>query len=200
MHSHTHHGQLGHGHLVNQATVAAVTVALNLVTAKGFAWWVSGSLTIQASLLDSFSDLFSSMINFFAVRYARKPANDEYRFGHGKAEALAGFLQSVLIILSTFWVVWHACQHHQMLAAISHHSLALWVMLGSTVLTVGLVAFQLHTIRLTNSIAVKADFLHYQADVLSNLAAIVALIAMAWYGIGYRHPLWCWHCPIFTAR
>jgi ferrous-iron efflux pump FieF len=185
MHSHSHHGPFGNGHLVNQATLAAVSVALFLVATKTFAWWVSGSLTIQASLLDSFSDLFSSMINFFAVRYARKPANDEYRFGHGKAEALAGFLQSILIILSTFWIVWHAYKHHQMLEAITNHKLALWVMTISTVLTIGLVAFQLYTIKRTNSIAVKADLLHYQADVLSNVAAVVALIAMSWYGVGW---------------
>ncbi len=184
-HHHTHHKSHHHGTLVNHATLAAVSVALILVATKTFAWSVSGSLTIQASLLDSVSDLFSSMINFFAVRYARKPANDEYRFGHGKAEALAGFLQSTLIILSTFWIVWHAYQHHQMLQEITHHGLALLVMAASTILTLGLVIFQLYTIRRTNSIAVKADFLHYQADVLSNIAAIVALIALSWFKVGW---------------
>jgi ferrous-iron efflux pump FieF len=181
MHCSHHH----HGHLVFQATWAAIAVASILVVTKTFAWWVSGSLTIQASLLDSFSDFFSSMINFFAVRYSRKPADDNYRFGHGKAEALAGFVQSILIIASTAWIVWHAWQHHEMIQNITHHSLALWVMIFSTVLTVGLVLFQVYTIKHTNSIAVKADFLHYQADILSNIAAIVALIALSWFGIGW---------------
>ncbi|MCX7342758.1 MAG: cation diffusion facilitator family transporter [Proteobacteria bacterium] len=174
-----------HNHLANHATFAAVCTAIILVTTKTFAWWFSGSLTIQASLLDSSSDLLSSMINFFAVRYARKPANEEYRFGYGKAEALAGFLQSILIIASTFWMVWHAYQHHQMLEKISHHKLALLVMAISTILTLCLVIFQLYTIKRTNSIAVKADFLHYQADLLSNVAAIIALLAMSWFEIGW---------------
>lgn len=182
MHSHHKHC---HSNLVNHATFAAVSMATVLVAAKAFAWWVSGSLTIQASLLDSMSDLLSSMINFFAVRYARKPANDEYRFGHGKAEALAGFLQSVLIIVSTFWIVWHAYQHHHMLEEISSHNWALWVMVISTILTFCLVIFQIYTIRRTNSIAVKADFLHYQADILSNIAAIIALLAMKWFAVAW---------------
>lgn len=181
MHCSHHH----HGHLVFQATWAAIIVASVLVITKTFAWWVSGSLTIQASLLDSLSDLFGSMINFFAVRYSRKPATDDYRFGHGKAEALAGFIQSILIIISTTWMVWHAYQHHEMIKNITHHSLALWVMAFSTALTLGLVLFQIYTIKRTNSIAVKADFLHYQADILSNLAAIVALIALYWFDISW---------------
>lgn len=174
-----------HGHLVLSATWAAIAVASILVATKTFAWWVSGSLTIQASLLDSFSDFFSSMINFLAVRYSRKPANDDFRFGHGKAEALAGFVQSILIIASTAWIVWHAYEHHQMMQSITHHSLALWVMALSTVLTLGLVLFQLYAIKRTNSIAIKADFLHYQADIFSNIAAIVALVALSMFGIGW---------------
>lgn len=179
MHCSHHH----HGHLVNQVTWAAIAVASVLVVTKTFAWRVSGSLTIQASLLDSLSDLFGSTINFFAVRYSRKPANDNYRFGHGKAEALAGFVQSILIIISTTWMVWHAYQHHEMVRNIHHHSEALWVMIFSTILTLGLVLFQIYTIKRTKSIAVKADFLHYQADVLSNVAAVIALVAFSWYGI-----------------
>ncbi len=181
MHCLNHH----HGHLVLSATWAAFAVASILVATKTFAWWVSGSLTIQASLLDSFSDFFSSMINFLAVRYSRKPANDNYRFGHGKAEALAGFVQSILIIASTSWIVWHAYEHHQMAQNITHHSLAVWVMAFSTLLTLGLVLFQLYTIKRTNSIAIKADFLHYQADIFSNIAAIVALVALYWFGVSW---------------
>ncbi len=172
-----------HRHLVFQATWAAIGVAFVLVATKTFAWWISGSLTIQASLLDSLSDFFSSLMNFLAVRYSRKPANDEYRFGHGKAEALAGFVQSIFIIISTSWIVFHAYQHHSMLHHIEHHSLAIGVMFFSTILTLGLVLFQFYTIKRTNSIAIKADFLHYQADILSNIAAILAIVALSWFGI-----------------
>jgi ferrous-iron efflux pump FieF len=174
-----------HSHLVFQATWAAISVAFCLVATKTLAWWLSGSLTIQASLLDSLSDFFSSLINFLAVRYSSKPANEEYRFGHGKAEALAGFVQSLLIIASTGWMVYHAYQHHNMLHHIEHHSLALMVMVFSTILTLGLVVFQYYTIKHTNSIVIKADFLHYQADILSNIAAIIALLSLTWFGIAW---------------
>ena len=171
------------GKLVFQATWAAVIVASLLMFAKTLAWWLSTSLTIQASLLDSLSDFLGSIINFFAVRYSRKPANEEYRFGHGKAEALGGFVQSMLIMASTFWLVWHAFHQPNINQILSDNSIAIWVMAFSSALTLGLVIFQIYTIKKTNSIAVKADFLHYQADLLSNVVAIIALIAISHYGI-----------------
>lgn len=172
-----------HNHLVTQATWAAILVALTLIFAKAIAWWLSGSCTLQASLLDSISDFISSMINFFAVRYSRRPATDDYRFGHGKAEALGGFVQSFLIIGSTLWMIWHSTVNYKATQTVSHPYLAIGVMAFSTLLTLGLVFFQMYTIKRTNSIAVKADYLHYQADTLSNIAAIVALVGLSWFGI-----------------
>jgi len=174
-----------HKHLVFQTTWAAIGVAFVLVATKTFAWWVSESLTIQASLLDSLSDFFSSMVNFFAVRYSIKPANNEYRFGHGKAEALAGFIQSFVIIASASWMVLHAYHHQNMLQHSEHNFVAIAIMVFSTVLTLGLVLLQFYTIKRTNSIVIKADFLHYQADILSNIAAIIALVAISWFGIAW---------------
>lgn len=173
-----------HGHLIFKTTWAAISVAFFLVVIKTFAWFFSGSITIQASLLDSLSDFFNSLINFLAVRYSIKPANEEYRFGHGKAEALAGFLQSILIIISASWIIFRAYQHnHSAIHDIEHSSIAISIMLISTVLTLGLVLLQRSTIKKTNSIAIKADFLHYQADILSNLAAVIALLSLSWFRI-----------------
>ena len=91
--------------LVRRATYAAVVVAAFLVLGKSFAWYITGSLSIQASLVDSLLDTGASLINFIAVRHALKPADAEHRFGHGKAEALASLGQSLLIALSSLWLM-----------------------------------------------------------------------------------------------
>lgn len=166
-------------YLVFQATWAAIAIAICLITAKIFAWQLSGSLTIQATLLDSISDFFSSLVNFFAVRYSARPANDEYRFGHGKAEALAGFVQSLFIIASAGWIIFNGYHQRNMLNHTEDHPLAIKVMVFSVILTLALVLFQYHTIKRTNSVAIKADFLHYRADLLSNSAAILALLSFS---------------------
>ena len=83
--------------LMRQATYASISVALVLIVAKLIAWGVSDSLSLLATLIDSTLDALASLINLLAVRHALSPADREHRFGHGKAEALAGLGQAAFI-------------------------------------------------------------------------------------------------------
>ena len=83
--------------LKRRATYAAVAVASILIVIKLIAWAYSGSVSLLASLIDSGLDLLASGLNLFAVRHALEPADKEHRFGHGKAEAIAGLGQAAFI-------------------------------------------------------------------------------------------------------
>ena len=83
-----------HARLLRLATRASLAVALTLIVAKAIAWWMSGSVSLLAGLTDSLMDSAASLINLLAVHYALKPADDDHRYGHGKAEALAGLAQA----------------------------------------------------------------------------------------------------------
>jgi ferrous-iron efflux pump FieF len=169
--------------MVNAASVIAVTVVFFLIVIKSFAWYISESLTVKASLLDSFSDFFSSLINLFAVRYAIKPANEKYKFGHGKAEALAGFFQSLLIMGSAIWVMSHAFSHDHIKNVVNESNLVLLLMCLCSLLTLCLVVFQKYVIKQTKSVAVMSDHLHYQGDLFGDAAAIIAIIAAKYFKV-----------------
>src|ERR1700686_2005623 len=83
--------------LMKRATYASVAVATVLIAAKLVAWLVTGSVSVLSSLLDSLLDIAASLINVFAIHHAVTPADREHRFGHGKAEPLAGLGQSAFI-------------------------------------------------------------------------------------------------------
>ena len=83
--------------LLRLATYASISVALVLILAKLVAWGLSDSVSLLATLIDSVLDALASLINLVAVRHALTPADKEHRFGHGKAEALAGLSQSMFI-------------------------------------------------------------------------------------------------------
>src|SRR5690554_5478140 len=82
---------------VKLATRASVSVAFTLIAVKMAAWLMTDSASMLASLTDSLLDTVASLFTFFAVRYAVQPADNEHRFGHGKAESLAALVQSALI-------------------------------------------------------------------------------------------------------
>jgi ferrous-iron efflux pump FieF len=165
--------------LLKTATRASVAVSSVLVVVKFFTWLITGSVSIFASLLDSLMDIAASLINLFAVDYSLKPADEDHRFGHGKAEALAGMGQSVFIALSALFLLVHAVERFITPQPVANLPTALWVIVFAIVLTIVLVSFQRFVVRKTGSTAVQADSLHYFTDLITNVATLVALVFIA---------------------
>lgn len=164
-----------HHHLNQKATQIAIVIAGFLVLGKGIAWWLTHSLSIQASLIDSILDIGASLINFFAVTHAARPADEEHRFGHGKLEALAALLQSLFIAVSAGWLIFEGIHRFYEPTPIKAHPFGTLVMILALILTGGLVFFQRSVYKKTNSVAIKADSLHYQTDFLTNAGVLVSI-------------------------
>lgn len=165
--------------LMRSATYAAVAVALSLIGIKLWAYIATDSVSILSTLVDSLLDLGASLVNLFAVRHALVPADDDHRFGHGKAEALAGLIQSAFIGGSAIFLLLQAAERLANPETIQATTLGIGVMIVSIALTLALVIFQRYVIRRTNSVAISADSIHYAGDILVNLSVIAALILSA---------------------
>ena len=170
------------------ATYASVFVSVSLVIVKLIIWMYSGSVSLMASLVDSLMDVAASVINLFAVRYALKPADDDHRFGHGKMESLAGLAQASFIAGSGVFLLTEAIRRIVNPEAIEHAGLALIVMSISLVATLLLVAFQTYVLNKTQSVAIKADRVHYLTDIATNLGIILAL-GLAYWGWAAADPI-----------
>ena len=160
------------------ASYASVLVAAILIAVKLVAWFLTDSVSIMASLLDSIMDSLASLVNLVAIRYAIKPADNEHRFGHGKAEALAAVAQAAFIIGSGLLLFLYSVQRlfQPGVSEVQHTDIGISVMLLATALTLCLVVVQRYAIRVTNSPLIKTDSLHYQTDLLINVSIIAALL------------------------
>jgi cation diffusion facilitator family transporter len=165
-----------HQRLLRLATRASLAVASILVLSKALAWWLSGSVSLLAGLTDSALDAVASFLNLLAVHYALRPADDDHRFGHGKAEALAGMAQALFIGVSAVLIGVQAFERLQTPQPLGDTTVGIAVMLLSLVLTIALLALQHKVIRLTGSTAVRADSLHYRSDLLLNGSILLALL------------------------
>ena len=168
-----------HARLLRLASGAALATALLLTLAKAVAWWLSGSVSLLAGLTDSLLDSAASLLNLIAVHYALRPADDDHRYGHGKAEALAGLGQALFIGASAVLVALQAIERLQHPQPLGAPALGIAVMLLSLVMTAGLLLFQGHVVKLTGSTAIRADSLHYRSDLLLNSSILLALVLAA---------------------
>lgn len=168
------------GRWLRLATRASVTTALVLIAAKLVAALLTGSVSVLASLIDSSMDAAASMINLLAVQYSLQPPDREHRFGHGKAEPLAGLAQAAFIAGSAAFLLVHAVNRLLHPQPIDEALVGVGVLLFSIVATLILLSFQRYVIRRTDSTAIKADALHYATDLLSNTATLLALGLALW--------------------
>ena len=182
---HSHVESAETSRLLKLATYASVTTAGILIAVKLVAYVTTNSVSVLASLIDSLLDAGASIINLFAVRYALEPPDSEHRFGHGKAESIAGLAQAMFIGGSGLFLIIESVDRWIQPRPINELGVGLAVMGFAIAATLVLLAIQYYVIRRTNSVAIKADSLHYKTDLLTNAAIIVALLLsqQGWYAM-----------------
>lgn len=178
------HDRLTRNRLARSAAMASITVAAVLVALKLWASVETNSVAMLGSLADSALDLVASLVTLFGVVYAAMPADDDHRFGHGKAEAIAAIVQVVLIALSAFALVVRSIQHWMEDAPVGEAPVGIGVSVAAIALTFVLLWWQRYVLSRTGSVAIRTDHVHYQGDLLLNLAVIAALVLQTQLGLG----------------
>jgi ferrous-iron efflux pump FieF len=161
--------------LVTIAAWLATGVATVLLIAKVGVWWVTGSVSLLASLIDSLLDIGASLVNLIVVRYSLQPADKEHTFGHGKAESLAALAQTMFISGSACFLILSGVDRFFRPHELNSPEYGVYVSIFSMLVTLALVMFQKHVVRKTGSQAIAADSLHYQTDLYMNVAVMAAL-------------------------
>jgi ferrous-iron efflux pump FieF len=174
----------GSARLMGMAAVASVATASVLLILKIVAFWLTGSIAILAALADSATDVFASGVNLVAVRHALTPADREHRFGHAKAEPLAGLAQAAFIAGSAIFLGYQGVVHLIAPHPLEHEFAGVAVMVFSIFASIALVMFQRFVVRRTRSTAIAADRMHYVSDILTNFGALAGILLstrLGWY-------------------
>ena len=174
---------------MRRAAFASISVALLLVLLKFFAYLATDSVSLLASLADSGLDAVASAINLLAIHSALTPADAEHRFGHGKAEPLAGLAQFAFISGSAVFLIIEAAQRFVTPHPVDHGMAGIAVMAVSIVLTLCLVTFQRYVAKRTGSLAVHSDSLHYISDLLTNVGVIFGIALTGFFNVTWADPV-----------
>ena len=170
------------------ATSVATITAMILAIAKVVVGFMSGSVAVIASALDSILDMVISIFNNIAVRVSESKPDKKFNYGKGKIEGLAALFEGLFISASGLFIIYEGIKkiiHHETITKIDS---SIYVMVFSMIATLGLVLFLSYVVKKTNHLVIKSDLLHYKTDLLSNGAVLVSLIVVkltGWYYIDF---------------
>lgn len=170
--------------------LSSVGAAIGLVSFKIIVALLTGSLGILAEAAHSGLDLVASLITFFAVRVADRPADKTHNYGHAKVENISALLEAILLMLTALWVIYEAFQR-----LISHKAnidISIWAFLVMF-LSIGVDSVRsrvlLRVARRVGSQALEADAVNFSADLWSSSIVIIGLF-IVWLAEQFSLPTW----------
>jgi len=175
------------------AAFSSVVAAVGLTTFKVIVGVMTNSLGILAEAAHSGLDLVAALTTYFAVRISDKPADQEHPFGHGKIENLSALFETVLLLVTSGWIIYEAIQrlffHPNIIPETSIWSFI--VMGGSIVVDYTRSRILYKAARKYKSQALEADALHFSTDIWSSAVVIVGLVALTianrFSGLSWMH-------------
>jgi ferrous-iron efflux pump FieF len=172
----------GEAALKNSVARLSILAAAFLILLKTGTGWLTGSIAVWASLLDSAMDISASSINYFAVRAASRPPDHDHNYGHGKAESLAGLFQAAVITFSGLFLIREAITRLIRPHPTQAEPIGVATMIVAILVSYALVAQLRRAAHLTDSPALSADAVHFASDVWTNGGVLLALALIYFTG------------------
>lgn len=176
---------------MNKEKAALLSVVSNsfLITVKLAAGILMHSIGVISEAIHSSIDLIASIIAFFSIRKAAKPADDDHPFGHGKYENVSGFVEAILIFFAALLIIYEALKRIITGAYVENLGMGIVVMLFAALIN-SVVSFYLFKVaKKEDSIALKADAMHLLTDVFTSLGVAVGLVVIRFTGINILDPV-----------
>jgi cation diffusion facilitator family transporter len=157
----------------------------SLAIIKGIAGVFGNSYALVADAIESTTDIFSSALVLFGLKYANRPADKNHPYGHGKAEPLITFLVVGFLITSATVIAYESIKN----IGIPHQLPKVWTLfvLGPIIIWKE-ISFRIviKKGKETNSSSLKADAWHHRSDAITSIAAFVGISIALILGKGHE--------------
>ena len=168
-----------------KATYFSIIGNTSLAIIKGLAGVFGNSYALIADAIESTTDIFSSFLVLFGIKYSNRPADENHPYGHGRAEPLITFLVVGFLITSATIIAYESINN----IATPHELPKPWtlIVLGIIILWKEF-SFRLVMKRSiqTNSSSLKADAWHHRSDAITSIAAFIGITIALIFGKGYE--------------
>lgn len=156
-----------------------------LTLIKGLAGFFGNSYALIADAIESTTDIFSSLLVLFGLKYAKRPADENHPYGHGKIEPLITFLVVAFLVTSATIIAYESIQNIQT----PHKVPKPWtlIVLGGIILWKE-ISFRIvmRKSKETHSSSLKADAWHHRSDAITSVMAFIGISIALFFGKGYE--------------
>ena len=175
----------------SKTAAAAVSVASNaaLIALKLVAGVLTGSVAILADAVNSAIDLLASVVAYFSVREADKPADPEHPYGHEKLENLAAAIEGMLILVGAGIVVYESVRRLASGAEVRNLALGIAIIALTVVVNFAVSAFLSRRAQQTGSPALEGDAAHLRTDAISSAGVLIGLGLVELTGAAWLDPV-----------
>ncbi|ROL57315.1 cation transporter [Bacteroidetes/Chlorobi group bacterium Naka2016] len=157
--------------------VSSFIVAIFLTTFKAVVGIATGSLGIISEAIHSGMDMFAAGITLFSVKISSKPPDERHNFGHGKIENISAFIEALLLLATSFWVIWEA--YERLTGKNVEVEVNFWsffVIIFAIIIDVNRARILKKASEEYQSQALEADALHFSSDILTSGVVLLGLV------------------------
>ncbi len=173
----------------NHVAATSVIAAIFLTVMKFIVGYLTGSLGIISEALHSGLDFVAAFITWIAVKLSSKPPDKKFNYGRGKVESFSALIETVLLLITCFWIIHEAIKRLKGEAVdIEVTAAAFIVMIISIIVDYSRSSALYKIARKYNSQALMADALHFSSDILSSAVVILGLVFVK-MGYPYGDPI-----------
>ncbi|EMG26877.1 cation efflux family protein [Listeria fleischmannii subsp. fleischmannii LU2006-1] len=169
-------------------TILSVISNFVIVVLKFIVGFLTGSVAVISEAVHSSMDLFASVITFFSIRIAGRPADDDHPYGHGKAENIAGTIETLLIFVAGIWIIIESVDKFMNPHEIKFPALGIIVMLFGATVNIVISRIIKRAADKANSVAMKSNALHLYTDVFTSLGIAASLLLVYLTGWTFLDP------------
>lgn len=174
-----------HEEIAIKTTYFSILGNIALATIKGIAGYFGNSYALIADAIESTTDIFSSLLVLFGLKYASKPADKNHPYGHGRIEPLITFLVVGFLITSATIIAYESIQN----IGTDHHAPKPWTLIVLGIIIIWKEISYRVVIKKskdTNSSSLKADAWHHRSDAITSIAAFIGISIAVIFGEGYE--------------
>jgi cation diffusion facilitator family transporter len=170
--------------------IAAGSIAVSVVVLalKFAAWWVTGSAALFSDAAETVVNVAASVLAWFAIRLAAKPADANHPYGHDKAEFFSAVVEGVLIVVAALVILEEAWTAFRNPVPIEAPSLGLGLNAASTAINALWAWLLFRAGRRHRSAALSADAHHIASDVVTSVGVFAGLVIALVTGLQWLDP------------